>query len=119
MLIADRSASIFIKRKINLPRKKDIKLIKMQSSSLLNIITVIIFIHLNSVSTFWLTDTTLFEAKTPIQVSAPPIVIKTAEGESERAFARPIDDGGEVLFKNDWLRVEPTKEVQQVSYVSI
>lgn len=67
-----------------------------------------ILVQLNVIASFWLTDSTLFQPLAPVQVSAPPI-IKT---ENEPEKARP-SDSFETISKNDWLRVDPTK--QQVS----
>lgn len=79
----------------------------MRSARLLALIFSI-FMQLNMIASFWLTDSTLFQPLAPVQVSAPTI-IKT-EGEIEKV--RPSDNF-ETISKSDWLRVDSTK--QQVS----
>lgn len=69
------------------------------------IFIVCIFSWLSLIESFWLTDSTLFQPATSVQVGA-------LDNESGRILAKPSDNA-EVFSKTDWLRLEPPK--QQVS----
>lgn len=71
------------------------------------LVCAIIAIQLNCVASFWLTDSTLFEPPS-IQQNSPPII----KAKDEPGGASTPDS----VSKNDWLRVEPAKQLQpQVS----
>lgn len=84
-----------------------LEIIKMQLARELILIIVYMFTWPSPIKSFWLTDSTLFQAAKSVQVGA-----SQDNNESGRMFAKP-NDNAEVYSKTDWFRLEPPK--QQVS----